>query len=61
MLIGENKLGIKQVIIYGNTLANNILGYSEAISVAGNYEEIYVLSNTLDNIGIISRNEIIQI
>ena len=55
LLYGENKSGIKQVIIYNNTLTNNVLGYSEAISVAGNCEEIYVLKNTLKentNIGI---------
>ena len=55
LLYGENKSGIKQVIIYNNTLTNNVLGYSEAISVAGNCEEIYVIQNTLKdntNIGI---------
>ena len=55
LLYGSNKSGIKQVIIYNNTLTNNVLGYSEAISVAGNCEEVYVLQNTLKdntNIGI---------
>lgn len=55
LLMGENKSGIKQIIIYDNTVTNNVLGYSEAISVAGNCEEIYVLKNTLKrntNIGI---------
>ena len=36
-------------MIYGNTLTNNVLGYSEGISVAGNCEEIYVIKNTLKN------------
>ena len=55
LLMGESEEGIKQVIIYGNTLTNNVLGYSEALSVAGNCEEIYVLNNNLKsntNIGI---------
>ena len=53
--MGESKQGIKKVIIDKNTLTNNVLGYSEAISVAGNCEEIYVLNNILKdntNIGI---------
>ena len=55
LLMGEEEEGIKQVIIYGNTLTNNVLGYSEALSVAGNCEEIYVINNDLksnSNIGI---------
>ena len=55
LLMGESKTGIKQVIIYKNTLTNNVVGYSEALSVAGNCEEIYVLYNILkdnSNIGI---------
>jgi len=55
LLMGENEKGIKQIAIYKNTLTNNVLGYSEAISVAGNCEEVYVLENILDdntNIGI---------
>jgi hypothetical protein len=55
LLMGESEKGIKQVIIYKNTLTNNVLGYSEAISVAGNCQEIYVLDNYLKdntNIGI---------
>ena len=54
-LMGENKSGITQVIIYDNIATNNVLGYSEAISVAGNCEEIYILKNTIKsntNIGI---------
>ena len=49
LLMGESSTGIKQVIIYGNTLTNNVLGYHEALSIAGNCEEIYVLQNTLKN------------
>ena len=55
LLMGESDVGIKQVIIYQNTLTNNVLGYSEALSVAGNCQEIYVLNNILKsntNIGI---------
>ena len=55
LLMGENNKGIKQVIIYKNTLTNNVVGYSEVLSVAGNCEEIYVLNNILKentNIGI---------
>ena len=55
LLMGESEKKIKQVVIYGNRLVNNVLGYSEAISVAGNCEEIYVLDNFLSkntNIGI---------
>ena len=55
LLMGENKDGIKKAIIYGNTITNNVLGYSEALSVAGNCEEIYVLNNFVkdnSNIGI---------
>ena len=55
LLMGENEKGIKQIAIYKNTLTNNVLGYSEAVSVAGNCEEVYVLENILDsntNIGI---------
>ena len=47
LLMGENEVGIKKIIIFGNTLTNNIVGYSEALSVAGNCEEIYVLNNIL--------------
>lgn len=36
-------------MIYKNTLTNNLLGYSEAISIMGNCENIYVLNNTLNN------------
>ena len=53
-LIGKKAI-IKNVIIYKNTLTNNVLGYSEAISIMGNCENIYVLNNTLktnSNIGI---------
>ena len=49
LLMGENEKGIKQIAIYKNTVTNNVLGYSEAISVAGNCEEVYVLENILDN------------
>ena len=55
LLMGESDVGIKQVIIYKNTLTNNVLGYSEALSVAGNCKEIYVLDNIVKdntNIGI---------
>ena len=53
-LLGEKAM-IKNVMIYKNTLSNNRLGYSEAISIMGNCENIYVLNNTLKsntNIGI---------
>ena len=53
-LLGEKAM-IKNVMIYKNTLTNNVLGYSEAISIMGNCENIYVLNNTLKsntNIGI---------
>ena len=49
VLLGENDVGIKQVIIYKNTVTNSALGYSEALSVAGNCQEVYVLDNTLKN------------
>ena len=49
LLMGEEANPIKQVFIYGNILTNNILGYSEGISIAGNCEEIYVIKNTLKN------------
>jgi len=55
LLIGENEKGIKKVIAYRNTIHQNYLGYSEALSVAGNCEEIYVLNNVVKsntNIGI---------
>ena len=58
LLEGEGKTeasAIRNVIIFNNKLTNNILGYSEAISIAGNCENIYVLNNTLKsntNIGI---------
>ena len=48
LLAGEKKV-IKKVIIYNNELNDNILGYSEAISITGNCEEIYVLYNKLKN------------
>ena len=47
-LIGEKSV-IKNIMIYKNTLTNNVLGYSEAISIMGNCENIYVLNNTLNN------------
>lgn len=49
LLMGENTEGIKQVMIFGNTVTNNVLGYSEGISVAGNCEEIYILLNLVKN------------
>ena len=49
LLMGESEKPIKQVVIYGNRLVNNVLGFSEALSVAGNCEEIYVLDNFLSN------------
>ena len=58
LLEGEGKTvesAIKNIIIYHNKVINNVLGYSEAISIAGNCENIYVLNNTLKtntNIGI---------
>ena len=58
LLVGEGKTStaaIKNIIIYKNKLLNNVLGYSEAISILGNCENIYVLNNTLKsntNIGI---------
>ena len=55
LLMGEETDPIKQIFIYGNTLTNNVLGYSEGISIAGNCEEVYVIKNTLKkntNIGI---------
>ena len=55
LLMGENDKGIKNVIIYGNTVTNLVLGYSEAISVAGNCENVYVIKNVVKdntNIGI---------
>ena len=47
-LIGK-KYPIKNVMIYKNTLTNNRLGYSEAISIMGDCANIYVLNNTLKN------------
>ena len=55
LLMGEKQKSINHVIIYDNTFTNNVLGYSEALSVAGNCENIYVLKNNLKsntNIGI---------
>ena len=49
LLMGESEKAIKQVVIYNNRLINNVLGFSEAVSVAGNCEEIYVLDNFLSN------------
>jgi len=54
LLAGEGKTtesAIKNIIIYHNKITNNVLGYSEAISIAGNCENIYVLNNTLKNNG----------
>jgi len=54
LLEGEGKTAesaIKNIIIYHNKITNNVLGYSEAISIAGNCENIYVLNNTLKNNG----------
>ena len=54
-LRGEKSNSIRQVMIYGNQVRNNKLGFYEAISVAGNCEEIYVIKNHLKdntNIGI---------
>ncbi|MCQ2973165.1 MAG: right-handed parallel beta-helix repeat-containing protein [archaeon] len=55
LLFGESSKGIKQVMIFENIVSNNVLGYSEAISIAGNCENIYVLLNIVKdntNIGI---------
>ena len=49
LLMGETDKAIKQIVIYGNKLINNVLGFSEALSIAGNCEEIYVLDNFLSN------------
>ena len=48
LLMGEDS-GIDNVIIFKNKLLNNVLGYSEAISIEGNCQHIYVLNNTLKN------------
>lgn len=49
LINGENKKSVSNVIISDNIIENNITGWAESLSVAGNCEYIYVLNNTLDN------------
>ena len=48
LLMGENS-GIDNVMIFKNSVKNNNLGFSEAISIEGNCRYIYVLNNSLTN------------
>ena len=55
LLMGESTNTIKNVMIYNNQVRYCTLGYSEGISIAGNCENIYVISNYVKdntNIGI---------
>ncbi len=49
LIDGENKKSVSNVIISDNIIENNVTGWAESLSIAGNCEYIYVLNNTLDN------------
>lgn len=53
LLLGENKNQIHNIVIMNNKVHNNVLGYSEAVSIAGNCEYIYAFENEIkDNTNI---------
>ena len=50
LLIGEDsEYAINNIVIYNNKIYNNVLGYSEAISITSNCYSIYVFNNILEN------------
>lgn len=50
LLMGEDsEYAINNIVVYNNKIYNNVLGYSEAISVASNCYGIYVFNNILEN------------
>ena len=49
LLLGEKNEPISNFIIADNDIHDNVTGWSESLSVAGNCEYIYVLNNTVDN------------
>lgn len=50
LLIGEDsEYAINNIVIYNNKIYNNVLGYSESISIASNCYSIYVFNNILEN------------
>ncbi len=49
LLLGENNKAISNFIIADNDIRDNVTGWSESLSVAGNCEYIYVLNNVVDN------------
>ena len=54
LLCGEKNV-IRDVLIYGNEVYNNVTGWAESVSIAGNTEAVYVIENHLydnSNIGI---------
>ena len=55
LMLGETKNPINNIFIYGNECYDNVTGWSETISAAGNCEAIYVINNYVHdntNIGI---------
>lgn len=55
LLCGENRNAVSNVIIAENRCYDNVTGWAESISVAGNCEYVYVFENTvhdMTNIGI---------
>ncbi len=54
LLCGEKNV-IRDVLIYGNEVYNNVTGWAESVSIAGNTEAVYVIENYVHdntNIGI---------
>ena len=49
LLLGEKTSPVSNFIIADNKIENNVTGWSESLSVAGNCEYIYVIGNELDN------------
>ena len=55
LFLGESKTPMNNILIYGNECYNNVTGWSETISIAGNCESVYVIENYVHdntNIGI---------
>lgn len=49
LFVGENEKPISNVIVASNHIYNNVTGWAESLSVAGNCEYFYVINNVVEN------------